>query len=103
LIEVSEELGAMPVAEMRVYDLFFSFRRHGLERAQALLAALEAAGLRVFRDETAIDEGASITQKNPGRHRRLNAARGILFQHLSLEQRLPRGNHFGLAGRPKRG
>ena len=46
-----------------IYDTFFSYRRHDLTRAKALLAALEAAGLRVFRDETAIDEGASITQE----------------------------------------
>jgi hypothetical protein len=42
------------------YDLFFSYRRHDLTRARPLLDAL---GLRVFRDETAIDEGASITRE----------------------------------------
>jgi TIR domain len=45
------------------YDIFFSYRPHDLPRAQPLLDALASAGLRVFRDETAIDEGASITQE----------------------------------------
>ena len=45
------------------YDLFFSYRRHDLDRARPLLDALAGAGLSVFRDETAIDEGASITQE----------------------------------------
>ena len=45
------------------YDLFFSYRRHDLNRARPLLDALASCGLRVFRDETAIDEGASITQE----------------------------------------
>jgi hypothetical protein len=45
------------------YDLFFSYRRHDLDRARPLLDALASSGLRVFRDETAIDEGASITQE----------------------------------------
>jgi Flp pilus assembly protein TadD len=45
------------------YDLFFSYRRHDLDRARPLLDALTSCGLRIFRDETAIDEGASITQE----------------------------------------
>ena len=45
------------------YNIFFSYRRHDLSRARPLLEALTSAGLRVFRDETAIDEGASITQE----------------------------------------
>ncbi len=45
------------------YDLFFSYRRHDLDRARLLLDALTSCGMRVFRDETAIDEGASITQE----------------------------------------
>jgi TIR domain len=45
------------------YDIFFSYRQHDISRAQPLLDALESAGLRVFRDETAIDEGLSITQE----------------------------------------
>jgi hypothetical protein len=45
------------------YDLFFSYRRHDLDRARPLLDALASSGLRVFRDESAIDEGASITQE----------------------------------------
>ena len=45
------------------YDLFFSYRRHDLDRARPLLGALASCGLRVFRDETAIDEGTSITQE----------------------------------------
>jgi len=46
-----------------IYDTFFSYRRHDLPRAQPLLQALASAGLRIFRDETAIDEGTSITQE----------------------------------------
>ena len=45
------------------YDLFFSYRRHDLDRARPLLDALAGAGLSVFRDETAVDEGASITRE----------------------------------------
>jgi hypothetical protein len=45
------------------YDLFFSYRRHDLDRVRPLLDALASCGLRVFRDETAIDEGASITRE----------------------------------------
>jgi hypothetical protein len=45
------------------HDLFFSYRRHDLDRARPLLDALVARGLRVFRDETAIDQGDSITQE----------------------------------------
>jgi hypothetical protein len=37
------------------YDLFFSYRRHDLDRAKPLLlVALTACGVRVFRDETAM-------------------------------------------------
>ncbi len=46
-----------------IYDIFFSYRRHDLPRVQPLHEALTSAGLRVFRDETAIDEGASITRE----------------------------------------
>lgn len=49
-----------------IYDIFFSYRRHNLARAQPLLSALASTGLRVFRDETAIDEGVSITQEIRG-------------------------------------
>jgi hypothetical protein len=45
------------------HDLFFSYRRHDLDRARPLLDALATSGLRVFRDQTAIDQGASITQE----------------------------------------
>jgi hypothetical protein len=45
------------------YDIFFSYRRHDLARAKPLLEAFVAGGLRVFRDESAIDEGASITRE----------------------------------------
>jgi hypothetical protein len=45
-----------------IYDIFFSYRRHDLRRAQPLLDALESAGLRIWRDESAIDDGESITQ-----------------------------------------
>jgi tetratricopeptide (TPR) repeat protein len=46
-----------------IYNIFLSYRRHDLSRARPLLEALTSAGLRVFRDETAIDEGASITRE----------------------------------------
>ena len=46
-----------------IYHIFFSYRRHDLPRARPRLEALTTAGLRVFRDETAIDEGASITRE----------------------------------------
>lgn len=46
-----------------IYDIFFGYRRHDLNRAKPLLEALVSAGLRVWRDETAIDEGSSITQE----------------------------------------
>jgi TIR domain len=46
-----------------IYDIFFSYRRHDLPRAKPLLDALESAGLHVWRDESAIDEGVSITKE----------------------------------------
>jgi hypothetical protein len=46
-----------------IYDIFFSYRRHDLLRAQPLLDALRSAGLRVWWDESAIDEGVSITKE----------------------------------------
>jgi tetratricopeptide (TPR) repeat protein len=45
------------------YDIFFSYRRHDLDRAKPLIDVLAACGLRIFRDETAIDQGGSITQE----------------------------------------
>src|SRR5262245_41646991 len=44
-----------------MHDLFFSYRWHDLPKAQALLDALEAQGVRVWRDETDIPDGSSIT------------------------------------------
>src|SRR5208337_1914695 len=46
-----------------IYDIFFSYRRHDLLRAQPLLDALKSADLRVWRDESAIDDGVSITKE----------------------------------------
>jgi tetratricopeptide (TPR) repeat protein len=43
------------------WDLFFSYRRHDLDRARPLLKALSDAGIRVWRDENDIPEQASIT------------------------------------------
>jgi hypothetical protein len=57
--QVSSSAKDIPVS----YDLFFSYRRHDLERARPLLDALASSGMRVFKDETATDGGASITQE----------------------------------------
>ena len=46
---------------MGTWDVFFSYRRHDLARAQPLLDALAAAGVRVWRDEGDIPDQASIT------------------------------------------
>jgi hypothetical protein len=46
---------------MPAWDLFFSYRRHDLERAQPLLNALAQAGVRVWRDENDIPDQSSIT------------------------------------------
>jgi hypothetical protein len=43
------------------WDLFFSYRRHDLKRAEPLLHALGQAGVRVWRDESDIPDQASIT------------------------------------------
>jgi tetratricopeptide (TPR) repeat protein len=45
------------------WDLFFSYRRHDLPRAQPLLDALKEAGIRVWRDQTDISDQASITDE----------------------------------------
>jgi len=44
-----------------MWDVFFSYRRHDLERARPLLEELSRAGVSVWRDETEIPEQASIT------------------------------------------
>ena len=43
------------------WDLFFSYRRHDLDRAQRLLNALAQAGVRVWRDQSDIPDQAAIT------------------------------------------
>ena len=43
------------------WDLFFSYRRHDLDRAQPLLNALAQAGVRVWRDENDIPDQGAIT------------------------------------------
>ena len=53
----SSQVSAMP------YDVFFSYRRHDLKRAQPLLDALDEAGIRVWRDERDIPDQASITEE----------------------------------------
>src|SRR5436309_3432882 len=45
------------------WDVFFSYRRHDLDRAQPLLKALAEAGVRVWRDENDIPDQASITSE----------------------------------------
>ena len=44
-----------------MWDVFFSYRRHDLDRAQPLLEELARAGVSVWRDEIEISEQASIT------------------------------------------
>ena len=48
------------------YDLFFSYRRADLGRAEALLRALEDRGLRVWRDLTHLGDFDPITDKIRG-------------------------------------
>jgi tetratricopeptide (TPR) repeat protein len=43
------------------FDAFFSYRRADVERAQPLLVALEAAGVRVWRDLNDLPDNAPIT------------------------------------------
>ncbi|MCP5110090.1 MAG: toll/interleukin-1 receptor domain-containing protein, partial [bacterium] len=45
----------------KTHDIFFSYRRKDLSRAQPLLNALEATGLRVWRDQTNLPDNAPIT------------------------------------------
>jgi hypothetical protein len=45
------------------YDVFVSYPHVDKERVRPLAAALRAQGLRVWFDETAIDDGASITAR----------------------------------------
>ena len=51
----------------QTWDVFFSYRRHDLDRAEPLLAALSQAGVRVWHDETAVpeQESSGITQNRP--------------------------------------
>ena len=44
-------------------DVFFSYRRSDLPRAERLLDALTAAGIRVWRDQTDLAANSSITQE----------------------------------------
>lgn len=43
------------------WDVFFSYRRHDLDRARPLLKTLADAGVSVWRDESDVPEQASIT------------------------------------------
>ncbi len=43
------------------YDIFFSYRRDDLSRAQPLLNALDSAGLRIWRNASRIDDGHAVT------------------------------------------
>ena len=58
MVESSSQVGA-PMTT--AYDLFFSYRRSDLARARPLLDAMARAGLRVWRDENSIADGAPIT------------------------------------------
>ena len=44
------------------WDLFFSYRTHRASEVKDLIEALQAEGLRIWRDETGIDSGSSITE-----------------------------------------
>ena len=44
-----------------MWDIFFSYRRHDLAKAQPLLEALSLAGVRVWRDERGIPDQASVS------------------------------------------
>lgn len=46
--------------------VFFSYRRKDLARAQPLLAALDALGVRVWRDQTDLPDNAAITPNSRG-------------------------------------
>jgi len=48
------------------YDLFFSYRRTDLGRAEALLRALEDRGLRVWRDLSHLEDFSPITDEARG-------------------------------------
>src|SRR5580704_12060925 len=48
---------------MGTWDIFFSYRRHDLHRAQPLLDALARTGVRVWRDADEIADQGSITSE----------------------------------------
>jgi hypothetical protein len=60
------------------YDAFFSYRRKDLARAQPLLDALEALGVRVWRDQTDLSDNAAITSEIRGA---LAASKTLLAVH----------------------
>jgi hypothetical protein len=62
------------------YDIFFSYRRKDLVQAQPLLYALDAAGLRVWRDTTDLPDSARIT---PEIRRGLAASRVLVALYSS--------------------
>lgn len=62
------------------YDIFFSYRRKDEARAQPLLDALAAAGLRVWRDKTDLPDNAAIT---PEIRRGLAASRVLVALYSS--------------------
>jgi hypothetical protein len=68
---MGDGLGQLPIGKgdcdfqvvNQTFDVFFSYRRADLARAQPLLDALREAGLRVWRDETNIPDHQPITQE----------------------------------------
>ena len=60
------------------YDLFFSYRRKDLARAQPLLGALETAGVRVWRDQSDLPDNAAVT---PEIRRALAVSKALIAFH----------------------
>jgi tetratricopeptide (TPR) repeat protein len=57
------------------HDVFFSYRRRDLARARPLLSALEASGLRVWRDQTDLPDNGAIT---PGIRQGLAGSKALI-------------------------
>jgi tetratricopeptide (TPR) repeat protein len=60
---VREDARRRIATETPAYDLFFSYRRSELARTRPLLDAMARAGLKVWRDENSIPDGAPITRE----------------------------------------
>ena len=79
----------MDIVRREATQRFFSYRRHDLPGAKALLPALEAAGVGVFRDENAIDEGALLVAMRRA-YRKLGAVdgRATIFETFLARTRI---------------